>query len=105
MFIRAGMYAQKSLRLKESGIPRETIIMHVDIVDSTSLVISDLVSAHEKLQQLYSRIRSVSEKFGGTTRELRGDAAVIEFNNTSDAVSAAQLIQSTNIIANNTRID
>ena len=85
-------------------VPRESVVMHVDIVGSTQLVSRDLVSAHITMQLLYSRICREAERLGGRALELRGDAAVIEFDKPCHAVTAAQAIQSMSYLAKNSRI-
>ena len=85
-------------------VPRETIVMHVDIVGSTQMVRRDLVSAHMKMQLLYSRICREAERLGGKVLEIRGDAAVIEFDRPAHAVAAAQAIQTMSYLAKNSRV-
>ena len=99
MFARQRMQRSKSIEAVDPG-PIETsraAILHLDIVGSTGLVRRDLRLAHLQVSRLYQRICRISEAHHGHARELRGDAAVLEFARASDAVRAARAIHATGI--------
>lgn len=68
---------------------RLAVILHADVVDSTGLVQENESIAHERIQATFRRLSKTSENYGGTAREIRGDALVAEFSRASDAVCAA----------------
>jgi len=72
------------------------VILHADVVGSTSLVQQDEVLAHERIQSTFQRFSITIKAYGGITRELRGDALVAEFERASDAVIAAIAFQTQN---------
>jgi class 3 adenylate cyclase len=49
--------------------------MHADVVGSTQLVHRDERIAHERIQSVFRRLSERVSAYGGTPRELRGDAA------------------------------
>jgi adenylate cyclase len=69
------------------------VILHADIVGSTTLVQQDKQLAHERIQDSFQRFSHTIERFNGTVLELRGDALLAEFKRASDAVSAALTFQ------------
>ena len=69
------------------------VILHADVVDSTSLVQKNETLAHERIQSAFRKFSETIISYGGVTRELRGDALVAEFDRASDAVSAAFAFQ------------
>ena len=69
------------------------VILHADVVDSTSLVQIDEVVAHQRIQAAFHSFSETISSYGGITRELRGDALVAEFDRASDAVTAALAFQ------------
>jgi adenylate cyclase len=69
------------------------VILHADVVGSTSLVQKNETLAHERIQTAFRRFSKVIESYGGMTHELRGDALVAEFEKASDAVAAALAFQ------------
>lgn len=81
------------------------VILHADVVGSTSLVQKDEQVAHERIQQVFRRLSDTVASYGGTTHEIRGDALVAEFNRVSDAVAASLAFQSANDHANKTLAD
>ena len=106
MFARQRMQRSKSIEAVGTG-PIETsraAILHLDIVGSTGLVRRDLRLAHLQVSRLYQRICRISEAHHGHARELRGDAAVLEFARASDAVRAARAIHATGAMLDATRI-
>jgi len=72
------------------------VILHADVVGSTTLVQQDEVVAHERIQSTFQRFSKTIKAYGGITRELRGDALVAEFERASDAVIAAIAFQAQN---------
>ena len=52
--------------------------------------------AHERIQSVFSNFSQTIASYGGTAREIRGDALVAEFDRASDAVTAALAFQSLN---------
>lgn len=91
-------------RAQRDACIREAAILHIDIVGSTRLVEKDLNLAHHQIRQLYARLCGVSMTHRGIVRELRGDAAVVEFATVEDAIRAALAIQSTNGVLNHSRL-
>ena len=69
------------------------VILHADVVGSTSLVHQNETLAHERIQSAFQHFSKTINSYGGTTRELRGDALVAEFERASDAVCAALAFQ------------
>jgi len=69
------------------------IILHADVIGSTSLVQQNETLAHERIQDVFHQFSETINSYGGITRELRGDALVAEFERASDAVPAALAFQ------------
>ena len=69
------------------------VILHADVVGSTTLVQRDEALAHTRIQEAFRRFSSTIEAFDGVAHELRGDALVAEFARASDAVSAGLAFQ------------
>ena len=69
------------------------VILHADVVGSTSLVQQNETLAHERIQAVFHQFSETIISYGGITRELRGDALVAEFERASDAVPAALAFQ------------
>ncbi len=72
------------------------VIVHADIVGSTTLVQHNETVAHERIQSAFRRFAEIIESYGGSTRELRGDALIAEYERASDAVAAALAFQQAN---------
>jgi class 3 adenylate cyclase len=72
------------------------VILHADVVGSTSLVQKNETLAHERIQSAFHQFSETINSYGGITRELRGDALVAEFDRASDAVPAALAFQVSN---------
>jgi adenylate cyclase len=72
------------------------VILHADVVGSTSLVQQNETLAHERIQAAFQKFSETIKAYGGITRELRGDALVAEFERASDAVAAAIGFQAAN---------
>ena len=85
----------------EDRMPRKlAVILHADVVGSTSLVQKSESLAHARIQDTFRRFSSTIESYNGTTLELRGDALVAEFARASDAVAAALAFQIENTESN-----
>ena len=69
------------------------VILHADVVGSTSLVQKNETLAHERIQAAFHQFSKTISSYGGITQELRGDALVAEFDRASDAVPAALAFQ------------
>jgi class 3 adenylate cyclase len=65
------------------------VILHADVVGSTSLVQCDERLAHERIRDSFRRFGDTISAYSGKVHELRGDALLAEFERASDAVSAA----------------
>lgn len=76
------------------------VILHADVVGSTSLVQQHEALAHERIQSAFHEFSETINCYGGVTRELRGDALVAEFERASDSVIAALAFQLQNKQAN-----
>ena len=100
------------LSLLPIGLPMEkdrlsrklAVILHADVVGSTSLVHQNESLAHQRIQSAFKQLSAVVKSYNGSTRELRGDALLAEFERASDAVSAALAFQASNK-KNNAAID
>ncbi|NCF29157.1 MAG: tetratricopeptide repeat protein [Gammaproteobacteria bacterium] len=80
--------------------PKMAVILHADVVGSTTLVQLDEALAHERIRKAFQRLSELVSTYGGTTHEVRGDALLAEFSRASDAVSAALRFQSDNVDTN-----
>jgi len=69
------------------------VILHADVVGSTSLVQKNETLAHERIQAIFRKFSETIIAYGGIAREIRGDALVAEFDRASDAVAAALAFQ------------
>ncbi|MDX1486917.1 MAG: adenylate/guanylate cyclase domain-containing protein, partial [Acidiferrobacterales bacterium] len=76
------------------------VIVHADVVDSTTLVQRDEILAHKRINAAFQRFSSIIQEYGGTVHEIRGDALVAEFARASDAVCAALHFQQSNTTHN-----
>ena len=72
------------------------VILHADVVGSTSLVHSNETLAHQRIRSAFNNLSETISSYNGITRELRGDALLAEFDRASDAVSAAIAFQVSN---------
>ena len=81
------------------------VILHADVVASTTLVQRDEMLAHQRMQDVFHRFAEVITEYGGIAQELRGDALLAEFERASDAVAAALAFQSSNVAINATLDD
>ncbi len=76
------------------------VVLHTDIVDSTTIVQTNELTAHHRIQETFALCSNIIENYSGIVHELRGDALVAEFPRASDAVCAALKVQSRNIRLN-----
>ncbi len=81
------------------------VILHADVVGSTSLVQKNETIAHQRIQESFHLLSETISAYGGFTREIRGDALVAEFDRASDSVACALAFQSMNIESESTRKD
>jgi len=81
------------------------VILHADVVGSTSLVQRNETLAHERIQAAFYRFSDTIEAYESVAHELLGDALVAEFEHASDAVAAALSFQSANTEFNTTLND
>jgi class 3 adenylate cyclase len=72
------------------------VILHADVVGSTSLVQQNETLAHERIQTAFNNFSETITAYGGKAHEIRGDAIVAEFERASDAVTAAIAFQTLN---------
>jgi adenylate cyclase len=78
-------------------LPRKlAVILHADVVGSTTLVQQNETLAHQRIQATFQRFSETIKNHGGITHELRGDALVAEFERASDAIAAALSYQAEN---------
>ena len=92
--------------MKKNPLSRKlAVILHADVVGSTTLVQHSETLAHERIQGAFHQFSDTIAAYGGITHELRGDALVAEFDRASDAVSAALAFQILNGAHNATLVD
>jgi len=72
------------------------VILHADVIGSTSLVQRNETLSHERIRDAFRRFSDIIRAYGGTPQELRGDALLATFGRASDAVSAALVFQDQN---------
>jgi len=58
--------------------PKLAIILHADVVSSTSLIHQNESLAHERIQAAFNNFAETIIAYGGVAREIRGDALVAE---------------------------
>ena len=89
--------------MEKDQVKRElAVILHADVVGSTSLVQKDEQLAHQRIQDAFRRFGDTIAKYHGRVRELRGDALLAEFQRASDAIIAAVAFQAENAESNTT---
>jgi adenylate cyclase len=91
--------------MAETPSRKLAVLLHADVVGSTSLVQKNESIAHERIQVAFARLSKTIEGYGGATHEIRGDALVAEFPRASDAVCAALAFQAENIEQNRNLAD
>jgi len=82
--------------MADSPSRKLAVILHADVVGSTSLGQINETVAHERMLDAFKRFTTTIESYGGHTRELRGDALVAEFARASDTLAAALVFQNAN---------
>ena len=86
--------------MAETPARKLAVIMHSDVVGSTTLVRRNETLAHQRIKETFARFAGIIESYGGFPHELRGDALVAEFARASDAVCAAIVFQDVNAAFN-----
>ena len=76
------------------------VLLHADVVGSTSLVQKNETLAHERTQGTFRKFSETISSYGGAALEIRGDALIAEFAKASDAVGASLAFQAANTILN-----
>ena len=76
------------------------VLLHADVVGSTSLVQKNETLAHKRIRDTFRRFSETIASHGGIAHEIRGDALVAEFARASDAVSASIAFQAANTTHN-----
>ncbi len=82
---------------KEHLSRKLAVLLHADVVGSTSLVQKNETLAHERIQETFRRFSETIHSYGGIAHEIRGDALVAEFARASDALSASLAFQFANV--------
>ena len=86
--------------MTQAPVRKLAVLLHADIVGSTSLVQNNETIAHERIQDAFHRLSATISSYGGIAHEIRGDALVAEFARASDAVTASLAFQATNTTFN-----
>lgn len=82
----------------EAHPPRKlAVILHADVVGSTSLVQKNEPLAHERIRDTFQRFSETISAYNRIAHEIRGDALVAEFDRASDEaryqLSALELVE------------
>ena len=86
--------------MTQTPVRKLAVLLHADVVGSTSLVRKNETLAHERIQDTFRRFAGTISNHGGIAHEIRGDALIAEFSKASDAVSASLAFQATNTTLN-----
>ncbi len=86
--------------MTQALVRKLAVLLHADIVGSTSLVQNNETIAHERMQDAFHRLSATISNYEGIAHEIRGDALVAEFTRASDAVTASLAFQATNTTHN-----
>ena len=86
--------------MTQAPVRKLAVLLHADVVGSTSLVQINETVAHERIQHTFRRFSATIGNHDGIAHEIRGDALVAEFARVSDAVSASLAFQATNATHN-----
>ena len=81
------------------------VILHADVVGSTTLVQLDETLAHERIRDTFQRFSDAISTYGGIAHEIRGDALLAGFARASDAVGASLAFQAANAAHNDSLVD
>jgi adenylate cyclase len=76
------------------------VILHADVVGSTSLVQKNESLSHTRIKNCFQKFSETIDTYGGIVHEIRGDALVAEFERASDAVTASLAFQKLNTVTN-----
>ena len=77
------------------------VILHADVVGSTSLVQKNDSLSHTRMKNCFQRFSEPIDSYGGEiVHEIRGAALVAEFDRASDAVTASLAFQKLNTVTN-----
>ena len=82
--------------MAEQPTRKLAVLLHADVIGSTSLVQLDETLAHTRFQDAFRRFAETIARHDGITHEIRGDALVAGFPKASDAVTAAVEFQNAN---------
>lgn len=82
--------------MSNSAARKLAVIIHADVVGSTSLVRLDETLAHERILDAFHRFSDTIRRYNGTPLEIRGDALIAEFPRASDALCASLAFQKDN---------
>ncbi|MEE8577900.1 MAG: adenylate/guanylate cyclase domain-containing protein, partial [candidate division Zixibacteria bacterium] len=86
--------------MTQTPLRKLAVLLHADVVESTSLVHKNETLAHERIQDTFRRFSETVSRHAGIAHEIRGDALVAEFPRASDAVSASLAFQTANATFN-----
>ena len=86
--------------MTQTPVRKLVVLLHADVVGSTSLVQKNETLAHERIQDTFRRFSETIGNHAGVALEIRGDALVAEFARASDAVSASLAFQALNTTHN-----
>ena len=84
----------------QTPLRKLAVLLHADVVNSTSLVKKNETIAHDRIQDTFHRFSKTISNYDGIAHEIRGDALVAEFSRASDAVSASIAFQTANTTHN-----
>jgi len=84
----------------QTPVRKLAVLLHADVVGSTSLVQENETLAHERILDTFQRFSEAISNYGGIAHEIRGDALVSEFSRASDAVGASLSFQAANTTHN-----
>ena len=96
---------QYSPAVTQAPVRKLAVLLHADVVGSTSLVRLNESLAHERIQDTFRRFSETINTHDGIAHEIRGDALVAEFARASDAVSASLIFQIANTAHNEQLLD
>ncbi len=93
-----------TLKRKSRRVVEDAVLVHIDIVGSTTMVRESMENAHRKIHFQYARIEKICQSYHGHSLEVRGDAVLFLFQDAAKALRAALEIQRTNFLANQSRL-
>ncbi|MCZ6856285.1 MAG: hypothetical protein O7G86_20405, partial [Gammaproteobacteria bacterium] len=82
--------------MTQTPVRKLAVLLHADVVGSTSLVQENETLAHERILDTFQRFSEAISNYGGIAHEIRGDALVSEFARASDAIGASLAFQVAN---------